>query len=399
MLGSSDLTWAVVEMPYGGPDTRTLVNNASAFPYSAIGLIYESDGLGNYYSGTGFLIDANHVLTAGHMVYNDQTGNFYQNITFTPEEQLGASPLGVYHAIAARTTTQFILNPGAIDESGDYGLLTLSTPIGNQTGWFNLSAATASLAGSAIYTAGYPGDLSRGFGLYSTSGHVLGLSYDLATDLDANHGQSGSPMWISTASGPSAVAVLHGLPTNPALDATGASGLTYPVIGAPVSTGMLNQISAWERLDAPVSPPSPPVPPPPPPPPPAPSATDAAIALEIAQDAPAFNGAYYLINNADLAAAGVNAMQHWVTVGWKEGRNPNAFFNTAYYLANNPDVRAAGIDPLQHYETYGWKELRNPSAAFNTATYFALNVDVALAQTNPLNHYLAFGIKEGRRIS
>jgi hypothetical protein len=36
------------------------------------------------------------------------------------------------------------------------------------------------------------------------------------------------------------------------------------------------------------------------------------------------------------------------TYGWHEGRNPNAYFDTAGHLAHYADVAAPGVNPLQH---------------------------------------------------
>ena len=74
--------------------------------------------------------------------------------------------------------------------------------------------------------------------------------------------------------------------------------------------------------------------------------------------------------------------------GWHEGRNPNAYFDTAGYLSHYTDVAAAGVNPLQHYEPVGWKEGRDPSARFDTRGYLAANPDVAAAHVNPLDHFL-----------
>ena len=84
-------------------------------------------------------------------------------------------------------------------------------------------------------------------------------------------------------------------------------------------------------------------------------------------------------------------------MGWQEGRNPNAWFDTAGYLSHYADVAAAGVNPLQHYETVGWTEGRDPSATFDTLGYLVANPDVAAANINPLDHYLMFGIYEGRQ--
>ena len=101
--------------------------------------------------------------------------------------------------------------------------------------------------------------------------------------------------------------------------------------------------------------------------------------------------------NAALAEAGIDAEQHYLTYGWREGRNPNQLFNTAYYLARNPDVAAAGVNPLIHFAAFGWKEGRDPSAQFSVTAYERLNSDVAAAGIDPLRHYLANGVGEGRK--
>lgn len=149
-----------------------------------------------------------------------------------------------------------------------------------------------------------------------------------------------------------------------------------------------------------------------------------------------FDAAYYLSHNPDVAAAKVDPLQHFQSIGWREGRDPSAGFSVSqylannpdvraagveplshynaagkaegrlarydqgfdriYYLANNPDVAAAGVDPLQHYLTFGWKEGRDPSALFNTRFYLAQNPDVAATGINPLLHFITRGWTEGR---
>jgi len=109
-----------------------------------------------------------------------------------------------------------------------------------------------------------------------------------------------------------------------------------------------------------------------------------------------FDSAYYLAANPDVAAAGVDALQHYQQFGWHEGRAPDALFDVGYYLNHNPDVAAAGIDPLQHYEQYGWHEGRSPSALFDASYYLSQNPDVLAAGMDPLQHYLQYGSGEGR---
>ncbi len=111
---------------------------------------------------------------------------------------------------------------------------------------------------------------------------------------------------------------------------------------------------------------------------------------------PLVDYAYYYAHNPDVKAAGVDASAHYLTYGWKEGRDPSALFDTNYYLTQNPDVKAAGVDPLLHFETEGWKEGRDPSLMFSDAKYLAANSDVKAAGVDPLLHDQNYGRSEGR---
>lgn len=71
-------------------------------------------------------------------------------------------------------------------------------------------------------------------------------------------------------------------------------------------------------------------------------------------------------------------------------------FDPIYYLITYPDVRIADVDPLQHFIKVGWKEGRNPSSAFNTSQYLEKYEDVREAGINPLIHFILYGKKEGR---
>lgn len=110
-----------------------------------------------------------------------------------------------------------------------------------------------------------------------------------------------------------------------------------------------------------------------------------------------FDAKYYLSQNPDVAAAGVDPLEHFMTYGWNEKRDPNALFDTSYYLSQNPDVVAAGINPLGHFMNYGWKENRSPGSLFDTSYYMKQNPDVAAAGIDPLEHYVSYGQSEGRK--
>ncbi|HWX50727.1 MAG TPA: hypothetical protein VNZ61_21985 [Roseomonas sp.] len=109
-----------------------------------------------------------------------------------------------------------------------------------------------------------------------------------------------------------------------------------------------------------------------------------------------FDSAFYLEHNPDVAAAGVDPLQHFLAFGATEERDPNSHFDISFYLNQNPDVAAAGINALEHYMTSGGQEGRAASFAFDGDAYLAANDDVAKAGMNPLEHYLHFGEAEHR---
>jgi hypothetical protein len=57
---------------------------------------------------------------------------------------------------------------------------------------------------------------------------------------------------------------------------------------------------------------------------------------------------------------------HYLSVGWKEGKNPSPFFDTEFYLENNPDVKNNDINPFCHYARWGKKEDRKPQNAIQS---------------------------------
>ncbi len=71
------------------------------------------------------------------------------------------------------------------------------------------------------------------------------------------------------------------------------------------------------------------------------------------------------------------------------------FFDAGWYLETNPDVAAAGVDPVEHYLRRGGSEGRPASPRFHSAGYYALNIEVARSSENPLLHYLESGSAGG----
>ena len=57
----------------------------------------------------------------------------------------------------------------------------------------------------------------------------------------------------------------------------------------------------------------------------------------------------------------------------------SGFFDASWYLSRYPDVAAAGIDPLQHFMQHGAFELRDPSGQFSSSGYRYLHPEATSA--------------------
>lgn len=109
-----------------------------------------------------------------------------------------------------------------------------------------------------------------------------------------------------------------------------------------------------------------------------------------------FDPVWYLDHNADVRAAGLDPLGHYLASGWREGRDPSPYFSTSFYLANNFDVVLADVEPLQHYILTGAAEARHPNVAFDNSWYRDFYPDVGSSRLTPLQHFLEIGIQEGR---
>lgn len=132
---------------------------------------------------------------------------------------------------------------------------------------------------------------------------------------------------------------------------------------------------------------------------------------------PGFSVCDYLAKTPSVAEAGVNPFWHFLYFGGQigevasensqktgQGNEPDrtelnllrGHFDPVFYLGTYPDVAGAGVEPLEHFAEIGWKEMRDPSADFSTRYYLEANQDVAECGENPLLHYLRVGREERR---
>jgi GT2 family glycosyltransferase/glycosyltransferase involved in cell wall biosynthesis len=101
-----------------------------------------------------------------------------------------------------------------------------------------------------------------------------------------------------------------------------------------------------------------------------------------------FDAAWYQARYPDVAAAGVDPLQHFIHNGVAERRDPNSFFDSGWYNEYYADVGTAGLHPLLHYLQVGAAELRNPHPTFDAAWYVGEHPEAA---GNPLSYHMRIG--------
>ena len=213
----------------------TQITNASTYPASAVVMIqsiFPDTPAGYVEEGTGAMVGADQVLTAGHCLYNYALGGWATQVTVyagtTSNSSNGYlySTSGTYMQVEPSyfNDSEYYWQNGQLDGhlpgDGDIGLLTLSTPIGNQTGAFNLGYNDGdSFAGENLNTIGYPAvgnsnAWDNGYNMwsqYGTIGGTLPGSYEGTTywvggspyssfyysqsNIYEEGGQSGSPVF------------------------------------------------------------------------------------------------------------------------------------------------------------------------------------------------------------
>jgi glutamyl endopeptidase len=167
-----------------GTDSRYQITDTTVYPYRAIAKITSSIG-----GCTGWLINANTVVTAGHCIYN---GSWATNVVVYPGRNGSSTPYG-----SCGYTRLFSVSGWTTSRSPeyDYGAIKLNCTIGNTTGWFGYRWSSSSLTGQASYISGYPGDKTFGTQWRSDDSIRITETRRLFYANDTYGGHSGSPVW------------------------------------------------------------------------------------------------------------------------------------------------------------------------------------------------------------
>ena len=88
-----------------------------------------------------------------------------------------------------------------------------------------------------------------------------------------------------------------------------------------------------------------------------------------------------------------DAFAHFVTRGWREGRDPHPAFDTDWYLAAYPGTVESGTDPLTHFLDHGRQRSFRPNPLFDPDGY--RRAHLRDSDEEPFAHFLRAGMADG----
>jgi GT2 family glycosyltransferase len=104
------------------------------------------------------------------------------------------------------------------------------------------------------------------------------------------------------------------------------------------------------------------------------------------QPSPMFNTLWYRATHG--LSLNESALAHYLSRRCEGTVSPLPEFSVAYYAKQSPDVIASKIDPFEHFVSYGFREGRNPAPDFDVKWYADNYLSGSMAE-NPFYHWLA----------
>jgi V8-like Glu-specific endopeptidase len=278
------------ELELIGVDERQRVTNTAEVPFRwicAIDMVYPDPDIPggelHFPPASGTLISPRHVLTAGHVLYDDVTGSQNRNtrrlqvkrVVVTPGRNVNDAPFG------ASTSSNVIYTDGwrdRLDFRFDYGLITLPDALGDRhwpilggplgywgsptrgSGTQIVPMSRSGLLNQPASISGYPADQPGGTPLgiqWRASGRVTSTNPHAASQLiyysvDTCAGHSGSPIWTGTGYTRNMVAI-H---TGPCIDGPDCTPQPGPICfpdgqqvthnrGIFITSDVMSQVAQW----------------------------------------------------------------------------------------------------------------------------------------------------------
>ncbi|MBX7221325.1 MAG: trypsin-like serine protease [Blastocatellia bacterium] len=175
-----------------GTDDRVKITDTTVLPWRTVCKMYMTFPNGQQYIGSGTLIAAKYMLTAGHCVYSSADGGYATRIEVVPGQNGTYRPYGSALATKLRAFSGFVSSGSSND---DMALVTLDKNIGTTTGFLAYASLTT-VNGITGNIAGYPGDRDGGINMYYHSGAISSSNtYRVFYSIDTYGGQSGSGVY------------------------------------------------------------------------------------------------------------------------------------------------------------------------------------------------------------
>lgn len=102
-----------------------------------------------------------------------------------------------------------------------------------------------------------------------------------------------------------------------------------------------------------------------------------------------FDEIWYRAHYTDLAAADVDALTHFLTQGWREGRSPGPEFELSWYAKTYAGVVPEDTNPALFYLTEGWRLGHLPSPHFDPTAHQRKHSELVEVAFSPLEFALA----------
>jgi glutamyl endopeptidase len=187
--------------PAGGPqtesvigtDSRVRIANTRTYPARAtVQILFKETPSGGFFLCSGWLVNKNTVVTAGHCVAPGDGSALFPKSTYViaPGKNGNTAPYGVCGAKALYTNATW---KASANDQYDYAAIKLDCNVGTTTGWYGYSKLVA--LNNPITIEGYPGDKPSGT-QWKMAGKVTVLqARRVFYKIDTFGGQSGSPVW------------------------------------------------------------------------------------------------------------------------------------------------------------------------------------------------------------
>ena len=176
-----------------GADNRTTISSPRTYPYSAIAYMQVKARCGCEWSGSGFMVSKDCLMTGAHCVACTKHGDTACKITMYFGYKSNKNYLLKYDgATTYWYGTNFRDSQGTYNTDWDYAYVHLEKNVGDTTGWFGLTAMSdSSLRTSYLEVAGY-----RHGKLKTSRGSITSIR-DLSVyhSADTEPGNSGCPIF------------------------------------------------------------------------------------------------------------------------------------------------------------------------------------------------------------